>query len=186
VVDTVGRLFVALIPPADVLEPLARAVDELRPRAPALSWTPSGRWHLTLAFLGEVTDDTAPALTERLARVARRHGPLPVEIAGGGRFGDRVLWARVSVAAGPLAAGLVRAAGKAGVTADDRPLRPHLTVARSRRNHAVDLRPLAEALAEVRCPPWTASDLHLVRSHLGPSPRYETVGSWPLLGPPGR
>ena len=88
------RAFVALVPPAAVLAELATALAPVQAAQPGLRWTPSGQWHLTLAFLGEIDEGVLPDLTERLARAARRHPPLELALGGAGRFGDRVLWTR--------------------------------------------------------------------------------------------
>jgi 2'-5' RNA ligase len=88
------RLFVALVPPADALDELAAAVDALR-ATPGLRWTRPEQWHVTLAFLAEVDERTREALTPRLERVAHRHAPPTLALAGGGRFGRQVLWTRV-------------------------------------------------------------------------------------------
>lgn len=181
------RSFVALVPPPDALDELADAVAAL-PDEPGLRWTPPAQWHLTLAFLGEVDGPTHDRLVERLARAARRHPPVELALAGAGRFGDRVLWMRVDGdrAALRLLAGSVRAAARrVGLPVDDRPYRPHLTLARV-RPPAPDLRPLADALAGFAGRPWTATALHLVRSDLGAGPggtaRHEVVGTWELAG----
>jgi RNA 2',3'-cyclic 3'-phosphodiesterase len=52
-------------------------------------------------------------------------------------------------------------------------------VARSRTT-ALDLRPIATALADYQGPPWVADSFSLVRSHLGAEPHYETLQRWPL------
>ena len=229
------RAFVALIPPADVVGELADAVAPVRTAHPDLRWTPSAQWHLTLAFLGEVDEGVLPDLTARLARAARRHPPATLALAGGGRFGDRVLWTRVrlvprefrtppgefrvpprrvphpasaSCAPGPagsasrrgelrawpgaprggvyalsrLAGSVTAAARRSGVAFDDRPYRPHLTLARGREG--ADLRPAVVALSGFAGSPWTADALHLVRSRLGAGPggtaAHEIVETWPL------
>ena len=96
------RLFVAVTPPAPVLNHLAAAVTDVRAGCPAeldaaLTWTIPAQWHLTLTFLGEVDDATAERLGRRLARLAGRHEPLRLAVAGAGGFGSirraRVLWA---------------------------------------------------------------------------------------------
>src|SRR5512143_2060746 len=153
-VHRMSRLFVALVPPTVVVAPLAAAVAPLRAAHPALAWVAPERWHLTLVFLGNVPDEVRPALSERLARVAHRHGPVEVAIGGAGRFGQRALWVRAHGGLRPLATAVGRAAGRAGVQVDDRPFRAHVTLARARPGRQVDLRPLADALAQVRCPPW--------------------------------
>ena len=185
------RLFVALVPPADALDELAAAVEALR-ATPGLRWTRPEQWHVTLAFLAEVDERTREALTPRLERVARRHAPPTLALAGGGRFGGRVLWTRVDgdrAALRRLADAVRAAARRCGLPVDTRPYRPHLTLARTlarARDPATDLAPLAAALDGFAGRPWSASDLHLVRSVLGAGPgrtaHHEPVASWPLSG----
>ncbi|WP_018503982.1 RNA 2',3'-cyclic phosphodiesterase [Parafrankia discariae] len=200
------RLFVALLPPAETLRELATAVSEMTggtgatgsgavtggagAGVPRLRWTEPARWHVTLAFLGPVRPETRPALAERLGRVAHRHGPVGLRLDGAGRFGHRVLWARVAGDLGPLAAGVRRAAVRAGADGgDDRPLRAHLTLARVPDGAIADLRPLVRALGEIMVPSaWTARTLTLMSSVGGPSPSYSVEDEWDLSGssPAGR
>ncbi|TCJ35474.1 RNA 2',3'-cyclic phosphodiesterase [Parafrankia sp. BMG5.11] len=188
------RLFVALLPPAEVVRELATTVSEATAAVgagvPRLRWTDPSRWHVTLAFLGPVEPGTRPALAERLGRVAHRHGPAELRLDGAGRFGHRVLWVRVAGDLGPLAAGVRRAAVRAGADGgDDRPLRAHLTLARVPEGTAADLRPLVRALGEIMKPSaWTARTLTLMSSVGGPSPVYSVEGEWDLSGssPAGR
>lgn len=183
------RLFAAVLPPAAQADELDRAVTGLRrlPGADSLRWTERAGWHFTLAFMGEVPDEIVPGLTERLARAAHRTEPFRLALRGGGRFGDRALWAgahgQLDVLR-RLAERAEAAARKAGVDMDGRGYTPHLTLARSRA--AVDLRPFVAALGTFEGTPWTVGELSLVRSHLprggikGERPRYEEVARRPL------
>ncbi|WP_035926449.1 MULTISPECIES: RNA 2',3'-cyclic phosphodiesterase [Pseudofrankia] len=192
----------AVTPPVEVIEALVAAVGRARPVAPALRWVDRERIHLTLAFLGPVDDAPRADLADRLGRVAHRHPPVAVELAGAGRFGHRVLWAGVTGELAPLAAGVRRAAAKAGIAGlDDRPLRAHLTLARARDDRrpgqdgggraasgrergpgAADLEPALVALGELPALAWTVDHFDLVRSVLGPHPRYTVESTWPLVG----
>lgn len=190
------RLFTAVLPPPPAVAELAAAVDGLRalPGSDRLRWTPAEGWHFTLAFLGEVDEGLLPELCERFGRAARRHHPFQARLAGGGRFGDRVLWAGVAdgrPALRALAGSVSAGARRAGVSVEDRPYRPHLTVARARGGPAPgarrpDLRPFAEALAAFSGSAWRAGEVALVRSRLpvsgtpGEHPRYETLETWAL------
>ncbi|MDH2430391.1 RNA 2',3'-cyclic phosphodiesterase [Sphaerisporangium sp. TRM90804] len=182
------RLFVALSPPPEALAEIAEAVGSVRERWPELRWVAPETWHVTLAFLGEVPDRVVPSLEVRLARAAGRYAPMTMEFAGAGAFPSpgraRVFWLGLR-GGGPsisrLAASMVAGARRAGAEqADRKPFHPHLTLARSRGG--ADLGPLTDALASFAGTPWRAEAVHLKRSHLGPSVRYETVGSWPLAG----
>jgi 2'-5' RNA ligase len=206
-----ARLFVAVTPPADVVEPLVAAVARGRAVAPGLRWVDPERIHLTLVFLGSVDDETRADLVERLARVARRHPPVAAALAAPGRFGDRVLWAGVAGELAPLAAGVRRAASRAGIEGlDTRPLRAHLTLARARDDHGAGgragatghgeralghqpagaraaretagLRPALAALGQLPEVAWTVDRIDLMSSVLGPRPRYTVEASWPLAG----
>lgn len=206
------RLFTALLPPDRVLDGAGQLADEVArlramPEAGRLRWTERHTWHVTLAFYGEVDESLLDGLTTRLGRAAARAHPMRLRIAGGGRFGERALWAAVQeLAAGPenpegaavrhvggealrrLAAATAAAGRRLGLGSDEpRRFHAHVTLARHRRDH-VDLRPYASALADFAGEPWTARELALVRSNLpehgvpGERPRYEVIAAWPLGG----
>lgn len=186
------RLFVAVWPPPGAVAELLRAVEEQRPGPADLRWTPSSQWHLTLAFLGQVPggrDATGASLEPRLARAAARGEPIRLRLRGAGRFGDRILYTGVdgdTDALRRLAASVGAAARRAGIDMDDRPYRPHLTLARAGRE--TDLHPLVAALQGFEGVHWVASELTLVHSRpsdgVGRPPRYDILTSWPLGGPP--
>jgi 2'-5' RNA ligase len=169
-----AALFVAIVPPPDAIASLQTALDRLREATPELAWVAPRRWHVTLCFLGSYEPNEA--LRSELARVATSQEEIAIEVAGAGRFGDRVLFANLAGDLKPLAAGVTRAAERCGYEVEDRPFRGHLTLARSRRTR-IDLRPLVAALAEVHGPVWRVNELRLMRSAQSD---YETVDSWPL------
>ncbi|GGK96711.1 RNA 2',3'-cyclic phosphodiesterase [Sphaerisporangium melleum] len=184
------RLFVALSPPPKALAEVAEAVEPHRGGWPDLRWVAPELWHVTMAFLGEVGEETLPRLATRLARAAGRYPPMTLSFGAGGAFSSpsraQVVWlglrgggAELSRLAASLAAG-ARRAGAAQTS--DKPFRPHLTLARARPRGGVDARPLVEALAAFDGTPWRAEEVHLVRSHLGASVRYEVLAAWPLTG----
>lgn len=181
------RLFVAVTPPAAALDEVEGALAPHRREWPGLRWIPRDRRHVTLSFLGDVDEGRRDELAARLDRVSRSHCPLSLHFAGAGAFPrasrGRVLWMGLSGDRDPLvelAASVAAAARQAGIEQEDRAFSPHLTLAR--RREPGDLRPLIESLSGFTGMPWTADAVHLVRSHLGPEPRYETLASWALLG----
>jgi 2'-5' RNA ligase len=114
--------------------------------------------------------------------------PLLLRVGGGGKFGRgkfTVLWAGLRgdvPALRDLSRAIQRSLKRAKLPFDDRRFKPHLTIARP--GGAVP----AEAIAADRAllggyegPPWTIDELVLVRSHLGPKPRYDHLATWPLL-----
>ena len=69
------RLFVGVAPPPTVLDDLDAACAPLRPLRDDLRWTNRPAWHITLAFLGEVTDLSVTRLLPRLAHLRGRGNP---------------------------------------------------------------------------------------------------------------
>jgi RNA 2',3'-cyclic 3'-phosphodiesterase len=187
------RLFIAITPPLTAIDQLEAAVAPLRAAEPELRWASPESWHVTLAFLGEVDEKVAQRLSVRLERAAARHPGLELSAAGAGAFPTapraRVLWMGVhgdqqtlTAIAGSVAAGARRAG--APPPDDGRRFRPHITLARCRE--PADVRPLIDALAGYSGQTWPADRIHLIRSHLGQQPRYESIGSWPLRAAAGR
>jgi 2'-5' RNA ligase len=183
------RLFVAIAPPAAVLDELDALAGPLRAGRQDLRWTSREAWHVTLAFLGQVHESAASRLLPRLERAARRHPPFRLAFSGAGAFPAatraNVLWSGLSGDRGALAhlaESVAAGASRAGAPPPDRGRRfqPHLTLARCRM--PADVTGLVAALADYQGEPWTADRIHLVRSRLGATeqPRYSSLGSWPL------
>jgi 2'-5' RNA ligase len=159
------RLFVALRPSAAALASLADA----------LGVAVDPRWHLTLAFVGEQPD--AEPFLEPLAAVAARSAAVELLLSGGLTFGGRVLAASVTgdvAALSRLAHAVQEVCRSAGAAVDDRPYRPHLTLARGRRLT------VPAGLAGYEGPVWRADVVELVRSHLGHRSRHEVLHRFPL------
>ena len=169
------RLFAAVRPSAEALAHAAAAVDRVRATEPGPRWVPSERWHLTLAFYGDVDDRELPRLSRHIDRGLVDVPPMTLSLAGAGAFSRGAVWIGVD---GDVEV-LQRAAY--GVAFEDRAYRPHLTVARLRGG--TNPAGAVAALASYAGPPWTVSEVHLVRSQLGPRPTYDDIETWPLAAP---
>jgi 2'-5' RNA ligase len=180
------RLFVGLAPPAAALDDLDAACAPLRPGREDLRWTSRELWHLTLAFLGEVSEQSLDRLLPRLERAARRHLAFDLSLAGAGAFPGparaNVLWGGLSgdrKALAELAMSVSAGARRAGAPPpDERRYQPHLTLARCRM--PADVRPIVDNLSGYQGPAWTAEEIYLIRSTLGGEPRYEPLWTWKL------
>jgi 2'-5' RNA ligase len=161
------RLFVALVPPAAVIDALPAVRSGARP-------TPSDQLHVTLAFLGE--QEQAEPIALALDAVSDCPAPL-VRLAGAGRFGSAV-WLGMQ---GDLVTlrGLARCAQdavrSAGVVLEPRTWHPHLTIARGGR---------VPGLERYEGPVAAWDEVRLVRSHLGRgAARHEPLAGWRLPQP---
>jgi 2'-5' RNA ligase len=181
------RLFVAITPSVMALGELERVVAPLRASRPELRWASPESWHVTLAFLGEVSEKAVPRLETKLGNAAAKHHALGLQTASGGAFPSvpkaRVLWTGLDgdlEALANIAQSVDEAARHAKVLPPDagRRFRPHITLARCKE--PVDVSDLVDSLkAHTGCP-WTADRIHLIRSYLGPNQHYESLGSWSL------
>lgn len=129
------RAFIAI----DLPEPIRTALRQQQAKFHAIC--PDGRWtrpegiHLTLKFLGEISGEQVPQVTDALKELGRL-APFPVEVKGFGFFPDfrrpRVFWAGVTAPTElrALAGQVERAMEKLGFAPEDRAFTPHLTLAR--------------------------------------------------------
>ncbi|MEV7525128.1 RNA 2',3'-cyclic phosphodiesterase [Streptomyces sp. NPDC091371] len=182
------RIFIALAPPDDAKQELERVLGPAYAAYPRMRWNRIEDWHITLAFLGELPVAAVPLLRPPLAELVAARRPLRLALRGGGHFDERVLWTGIDgdLEELHLLADDVRALVKeCGIPYEGRPLRPHLTLARSRRNeppHAVEA---AAGLAAFTGRPWHTERLHLVGSNIGRGPgpiHYRDIEAWPFAG----
>uniref|UniRef100_A0AAU2JZ42 RNA 2',3'-cyclic phosphodiesterase n=1 Tax=Streptomyces sp. NBC_00049 TaxID=2903617 RepID=A0AAU2JZ42_9ACTN len=182
------RVFIALAPPDDAKDELAAALRPAYDAYPRMRWNRIEDWHITLAFLGEIPVATVPLLQPPLAELAATRRPLTLALRGGGHFDERVLWSGLDgdIDGLHLLATEVRAVVKeCGVALEDRPLRPHLTLARARRDDRTRAVQAAAGLDGFAGRSWQAERLHLVGSNIGRGPgpiHYRDIESWSLDG----
>jgi RNA 2',3'-cyclic 3'-phosphodiesterase len=187
------RLFVAVDPPADAAAHLAEFVGRLevaRPAEPGRSTrlAEPSRWHVTLAFIGEVEPDRPDAAATALVRAgAAATDSIRIRVAGGGRFGRRrftILWAGLTGDIDDLvtlSGSVRRELRRARVPFDHKPFKPHLTLARpGDRLSEERMRSDLAALDTYVGPEWTVDAVRLYSSELGPRPRYECLATVPL------
>src|SRR6266498_2591629 len=140
------RLFVAAYPPADVCDHLERRLQDLHVAVAAgrgvnTRLARRDTWHVTLVFLGEVAEPRTADVHEAIERAvggwrAAGSGAPELRLAGGGRLGRgrfTLLWVGVDgerEALGRLARAVRRELKRDRLPYDNRPFKPHVTVAR--------------------------------------------------------
>lgn len=163
------RVFVAVPLDEETRHRLAHLVAERLPEIPGGAVDPR-KWHLTLRFLGEA-DEVAVDRIRHSLDAAELGGAFAVSWGGLGAFPRptraSVLW--VGVPRGfeelrSLWAATEAALDKAGFPPEDRPFRPHLTIARIRPPEDVSRLVGGDPLPSV---PMQVDRITLYRSRLG-------------------
>ena len=124
------RLFIAIQFSPTLRESLLDAAGQLRSQCLEGRFTTPENLHLTLAFIGEVPSDK-PA---RRALETLSFSPFPLSLEGSGHF--RELWwvgLHRSRELDKLARDVRQALKQQGITIDEKPFRPHITLARQTR-----------------------------------------------------
>ncbi|AXB48058.1 RNA 2',3'-cyclic phosphodiesterase [Amycolatopsis albispora] len=158
------QLFSALLPPSEVVRSIEARIDT---RAAGFRWAPPVNWHITLGFFGE--DDIATRAAWLRERVTGRPA-VHLRLSGADTF-PKVLWLGVE------GDGLAELAAAAGADLDERPYRPHLTLARFPAASQPEAEAIAAGLSGYASPAWTAAEVVLMKSTAGV---YSQVERFPL------
>ncbi len=184
------RLFVAVQLSPELKEQLAAAQAALKAFSREVRWPRPEQMHLTLKFLGEVTDEQAPAVCEAAGVAAADSRPFDIRLGRCGCFppGGRVRIVQVAVDEPSGALQDCRdycemVFADLGFAPEQRPFKPHLTIGRVREDRT-DGR-LRRAVLEVT--PQTGvqsvTAIHVVQSVLAPSgAQYTNLSSHTLSG----
>jgi 2'-5' RNA ligase len=188
------RMFVAVVPPAEVVEDLSEFLEPRRDSG--MPWIHPEQWHVTLAFMEAVADRSIDPLVEHLDEAAAKRRPFTLRMSGAGAFPDparaKVLWLGLRNGVGlpetgeleRLAVNVRAAASTAGAAVDGKAFRPHLSLARLKR--PVESTRWLRILDTYAGRPWHVDEIELIASHLGDGPnrrpRHEVVKTFALDG----
>ncbi len=186
--DELDRLFVGVPLPATALAACAALLDGVRAQhgGRGVRWVSTHNLHLTLRFLGLLPPSRIDGLGDAVDAAAMGLQPFEVVLAGAGAFpGDRrprAIWLGIERGAdelGMISRALDAALVRIGMAPEDRPFRPHLTVARTDAAGSSGSVAVAAALREAAADwrvDFKADRIALYRSHLaGGPPRYEPI-----------
>jgi 2'-5' RNA ligase len=179
------RLFLAVALGTEQRAGIERNKELLQQRLPFQKWVHADDLHVTLKFLGDTEADIASKLKSAMTAAAAGHSPLTLALNGFGVFGrpsaPSILWLGLGGETPELAklqAQVEDAVKPLGFAPEDRPYRPHITIARRYNGTAPfsqDL--LTEAAAAMDPIPqqWSVDRFVLYKSHLSRKPMYEPI-----------
>ena len=132
------RCFLAIELDDSIKRKLSEAQDLFRGLEGKIALVPPAQMHLTLKFLGEVSDPQIPQIIEKLNEAARLISPFDIQICGLGAFpkpeAAKVLWVGIgkSDSLRTLFDNTEDELTKLGFPPEPRDFIPHLTIARIR------------------------------------------------------
>lgn len=188
------RSFIAVSVPQGLLDIVRRVQQDFRKSGFSFRWVKPEQTHLTLKFMADLSEADQPAVLAALTETCNPFPPFSLSFQGIGVFPNvrnpRVLW----IGMGGDTAALIDLQQRVDrsifektdhrVTGEDRPFKPHLTVARIQgriiSDHLVTELKRHVGLASE---PFIVSELHWIESRLTPSgPIYRLLKSVNLNG----
>ena len=185
------RAFIAIDLPVAIRAALREKQQAFQAACPDASWTRPEGIHLTLKFLGEISEAQVKQVSDALSALERFEA-FEIGVEGFGFFPDarrpRVFWAGLQAppALPELAARVETALESLGFPREQRPFTPHLTLARFKipRSQAALQGLLEREVGAVREPPllgrFAVSEFFLFESKLSPhGAEYTKVARFP-------
>lgn len=173
--ETTIRAFICFEVQEDLLRYLGEIIQQGRRFNEPVSWSRPENIHLTLKFLGNITDEQRRQVASILHSTAEAYEAFDVLFDRTGAFPSfrrpRVLWIGCSVRSEPLhrlADHLENELARAGFERENRPFSPHLTLGRVKR---ANVPRTAKYLSELQLTPMRlrCHDIILMKSDLHPS-----------------
>lgn len=173
------RAFIAVELPPPTRDMLAGVVRHLASRVDGVRWTRPESLHLTLRFLGNIDEESVPAVSDAVSRSGASARPFEVALGRIGGFerlrAMRVIWMSVAgdlESLTELYSSLEGELESLGFAKERRTFRPHITLGRVRDGAPVpQRRAVAEALAGADLEEGAmlpAESISLIRSVLTP------------------
>lgn len=183
------RAFIGIALPSSVRNSLAALQQELARSGADVKWVQSEQLHVTLTFLGEITEAQRQAIEAMLKDVCAREQSFMLGLEGVGAFptvaAPRVIWAGISEgreAVVRIAQAIQQQGARIPLSKGERPFAAHVTIGRvrsprQRRELTQQLRTVGlEAMA-----PWRVETVTLYQSVLSSSgPTYSVLAEVPL------
>jgi 2'-5' RNA ligase len=182
------RIFVGIKLDEATRENIAKELKPFKKVANSIRWTEIGNIHLTLKFLGEISEDLLGRIEETLLAAKISVGPFPLKITGFGKFpaGDdlHIFWAGVddTPQLQTLFAWIENTLAPLGIAREAQPFNPHITLGRNKARY--NFKMLFELLATkqdlflAECP---VTSFQLFSSKLTPAgPLYDVLKEMPL------
>lgn len=184
------RCFIALELPDRLKEAVGSMLGELKKSDADVRWVPPENLHLTLKFLGNVPEETVPAILRQVESAAARRRSFKAVLNGVGVFPGRkrprVVWIGLDGADELVAlqGDVDRNLSSLGFEPEGRAFSPHLTIGRARSQRGMmALMTRLDSLAGTLFGEFMVESISIMRSKLSPAgAQYTRLHGVPLGG----
>lgn len=183
------RAFIAVELPDEIRAALAALQRQVAETRADVKWTEEANLHVTMRFLGEITDLQRQGIEEKLRSVASHHDVTAVQLTSVWAFpsvtSPRVLWVGIGEgkeALTNMAEEIEQGVVALGLPNVDHPFAAHITLGRVRSpRYRVQLVTALQHPTWTPPPQFTATHLTLFQSTLTPSgPIYSLLSKFPF------
>jgi 2'-5' RNA ligase len=182
------RIFFGIKLDEAIKESIARELKPFKKIANSIRWTESSHIHLTLKFVGEISEGLLGRIEDALLAAKIPVAPFPLKISGFGKFpaGDdlHIFWAGVddTPQLRALFQWIESTLAPLGIAGEAQPFNPHITLGRNKGRY--NFKTLFELLAENRdifLAECQVTSFQLFSSRLTPAgPLYKILKEIPL------
>ncbi|MCP5046133.1 MAG: RNA 2',3'-cyclic phosphodiesterase [bacterium] len=169
-------------------EAIEKFLEPFKKLPTPIRWVKTKNIHLTLKFLGEITQNHYPQLETHLDTTNYTEGNIDIRLTGCGTFGRKgtpnIFWLGISKNSRleQLFHSIENTLHPIGYDKETRPFKPHITVGRNKKNH--NFKPLFNLIEEHNHLPitqFTATHFQVFKSDLKPAgPIYTILKEIPL------
>jgi RNA 2',3'-cyclic 3'-phosphodiesterase len=182
--------FIGLSVPKEIQQHLSNWRKQHEENLPFKTWVYKEDYHITLVFLGSTHEHQKISLVNSLTNIAASHHSFDLQISSLQLFGKpespRVFWLGVNDSSllNQLQADIAQECKNLDFRVDERPYRPHITIAKQWRGEGAF--PYESYRNETIVPPhkntFSLESFSLFQIHLHRIPRYEPIHTFQLQG----
>ncbi|WIM41368.1 RNA 2',3'-cyclic phosphodiesterase [Paenibacillus sp. PK4536] len=180
------RIFVALRVGQEASESLSHWSASIRETYHFRKWTHPQDLHITIQFLGDVWEEEIETIKHALYQVAKQNHSFALQLGSLDTFGlieaPKVWWVQPEgdlQSLDHLQSEIGHTCTALGYSPEDRPYRPHITIARKYKGEIPF--PELEHSFELPSLSWQVTEIVLCKIRVGSHPTYENLATFPLL-----
>lgn len=185
-----ARLFIAISIPEHIKEVLYRKSQILQQKFSFKRWLHPDDYHITLKFIGECNVTKIPQICKQLEHIVKHQNNFMLNLEDLHCFNNtessKILWVGVQgdlEDLHKLQKRVDQAMEQIGFPLEQRPYRPHISIARNSLEGIISDQTLNSLVSTHQIKEgtmWTVTEIALYQTHLGQSPSYEIIATFPF------